>query len=70
MDLYARCAQVKFAQFAEIVVFATHTKEAVGRSESVVVAEAFPDMPEDMRADTLRVMQEMGECSQGRTHLR
>lgn len=59
MDLYARCAQVKFPQFAEIVVFATETKEAFGRSESVVVVEAFPDMPSDMKVATELQMREL-----------
>ena len=59
MDLYARCVQVKFPEYSEIVVFATDTKGTLIRSESVVVVEACPDMPEEMRADTLKTMKEM-----------
>ncbi|MFC4963423.1 SEC-C metal-binding domain-containing protein [Alcaligenes sp. GCM10023179] len=60
MKLYALSAQVKFSEYDEIVVLGVDPKETVGGSETVLVVDAYPDMPQDLKAQTLKAMEEQG----------
>ncbi|MFM0481035.1 SEC-C metal-binding domain-containing protein [Paraburkholderia strydomiana] len=60
MQMYARCAQVKFTEYSEIAVLGVDTKESVGGSETIMVVDAYPDMPQDLKAQTLALMKEKG----------
>lgn len=59
MKIYAQCAQVKFTEYTEIVVLGMDTKESDGGSESILVVEGYPDMPEDLKAETLALMKDL-----------